>query len=203
MPDSDIITHYLSIWNKPTLVFAKEHGFRPFSLESSRANSEEVKSYLSKNKIDFIVFNGHGDKNTITGQNEKPIIIAGITHGLLKNKVVYAISCSSAKGLGPLCVKGGTISYIGYNEDFIFYRDANMMTKPLEDELAKLYLEHSSILINALLKGNKVKDAYQRAKENLRINLLKSYDLKDSSVAKYLWWDMEHFVYHGNGEALL
>ena len=202
LPAHDEVVHYLSTWCKQTIDVAKEHNFNVIPLEETKANIHDFKSYITKNKVDLIVFNGHGDPFTIYGHLDKPLITPE-NKELLKGKIIYAISCSCSKELGPSCISTGTFCFIGYDENFTFYREIYMATTPLRDPLAEMYLSHAVIFINSLLKGNSVDHAFQNAKENLKANLIKSYSQGDPDVSKYLWWDMVHFVYHGNPNAQL
>ncbi len=68
-----------------------------------------------------------------------------------------------------------------------------------KDKTAKLFLEHSRIFVRSILKGNSVKDSYEKAKE---FKLLSSEN-QDVALVRFLWWDMKHFVTHGNSEAKL
>mgnify|MGYP001608715744 FL=1 len=74
------------------------------------------------------------------------------------------------------------------------------MTKPLSDETAKLFLEHSNLFIESMIKGNTIRESKQRAENKLRENIvnLSSSSSTDSSLIRFLWWDLVHFVSHGN-----
>ncbi len=87
LPDHDIVTHYLSTYAKQTFSVAEEHDFRIIPLENMKANSNDFRSYVTNNKVDFVVFNGHGNGTSVTGQLDKPIITAGINHELLTMRV--------------------------------------------------------------------------------------------------------------------
>ena len=119
---------------------------------------------------------------------------------MLKDKVIYAISCSSAKSLGPKSIEKGAINYSGYDDDFIFFYDPNNISRPLSDETAKLFLEHSNLFIDSMIKGNTIRDSKQRAENKLRENIIKlsSSSSIDSNLIRFLWWDLVHFVSHGN-----
>lgn len=104
-PEHDDTTHYLSNWSRETIEIAQDRGIKVIDLNRERANKSEVESVISKISPNFIVFNGHGNDNVVTGHNNKPIITAGENEGLLKSKTVYAISCKSAKILGPKSIE--------------------------------------------------------------------------------------------------
>jgi len=160
-------------------------GFKVLDLHRERANRKEFESMLKKFSPSFVVLNGHSSHNTVCGHKNQPLLIANKNERLLKSKIVYAISCSSAKTLGPKSIEAGAISYTGYDDDFIF--------------------AFSRIFVSSILKGNSVRDSYKKAKEILKNNILKllSSESQDTALVRFLWWDMKHFVTHGNEEGKL
>ncbi len=64
---------------------------------------------------------------------------------MLKEKIVYAISCQSAKNLGKKSIKSGTKSYImGYDDDFIFVFDNWNFMHKLEKNVTPAILEEQA-----------------------------------------------------------
>ncbi len=202
-PEHDDTTHYLSHWSQETIEVANKKGIKVLDLYREKATKQQVESLLKKHNPAIIVLNGHGDEKTVTGHQNIPLIQAGENEHLLKEKQVYAISCSSGKILGPESINKGAVSYTGYDEDFIFFYNPEMISRPLKDDMAKLFLDHVKIFIDSLLKGNAVGEAYARAKERLRENLVKSLSTQeqDPILARYLRWNLRHFVVHGNTDA--
>ena len=199
-PEHDDTTHYLSKWCEETITLARNKGLKVLDLHREKAVRKEFEERIDKLSPHLIVLNGHGDADKVTGNNKEPILVAGDNEGLLRDKIVYAISCSSAKLLGPKSIEKGTLNYSGYDDDFIFFYDPNNMTKPLSDETAKLFLEHSNLFIESMIKGNTIRDSKQRAENKLRENIIKlsSSSSIDSNLIRFLWWDLVHFVSHGN-----
>ena len=199
-PEHDDTTHYLSKWCEETITLARNKGLKVLDLHREKAVRKEFEERIDKLSPNLIVLNGHGDADKVTGNNKEPILVAGDNEGLLRDKIVYAISCSSAKLLGPKSIEKGTLNYSGYDDDFIFFYDPNNMTKPLSDETAKLFLEHSNLFIESMIKGNTIRDSKQRAENKLRENIIKlsSSSSIDSNLIRFLWWDLVHFVSHGN-----
>ncbi|MBI2664503.1 hypothetical protein HYX10_04135 [Candidatus Woesearchaeota archaeon] len=205
-PEHDATTYYLSKWAGETVPYAEKKGIRVLDLHGKRANKREVESMLKSFSPGLVVLNGHGNKSTVTGYNDEPILEAGKNEALLRSKIVYAISCSSAKELGRKSVKRGAISYTGYDDDFIFIYDPNNFSRPLKDNTAKLFLEPSSVFAESMLKGNTVEEACTKTrnlfKENIRKLMASSGG--DASSVRYLWWDLRHFISHGDtGVSLL
>ena len=199
-PEHDDTTHYLSKWCEETILMAQKKGLKVIDLHREKANKEEFEERTNKLSPNLIVLNGHGDENRVTGQKNEPIVVSGKNEELLKDKVIYAISCSSAKSLGPKSIEKGAINYSGYDDDFIFFYDPNNISRPLSDETAKLFLEHSNLFIDSMIKGNTIRDSKQRAENKLRENIIKlsSSSSIDSNLIRFLWWDLVHFVSHGN-----
>ena len=155
---------------------------------------------MKKFSPNLLFFNGHGNENTISGHNNEPLVALGKNEDLLSSKIVYSISCKSAKNLGRKTIDSGTINFTGYNDDFIFFYDIKMTSRPLEDKTAKLFLDHSTIFMNSMVKGNSVSKSYDKAKKSLKNNILRllSSENPDSSMIRFLWWNMKYFVTHGD-----
>ena len=205
-PEHDDTTHYLSNWTKTSITLANKKGIKVFDLHKERANIKEVKSVISKQQISLLFFNGHGNESMITGHKNQ-ILIDKSNVELLKNKITYAISCSSAKNLGPESISKGAVSFIGYDDEFVFFYNPNMITHPLDDKTAKLFLEPSVELVNSLIKGNSVEESFNRSnnmfKDNIKMLLNSETSEEDTSMVRYLLWDMKHQVVFGKKEVTL
>jgi len=202
-PEHDDTTHYLSNWSKEIIDIAENKNIKVFDLNREKAIRNNVELRLNKMSCNLTFFNGHGDFNVIGGHNNEPLIIGGENEGLLKSKIVYAISCKSAKELGPKSVKIGAISYTGFDDDFIFVYEPENISRPLHDNTAKLFLEPSQLFVKSLIKGNSVKEGMEKTKKLLADNFLKALNSNDTNSAKYLWWNLKHFVSHGDVDAKL
>ena len=202
-PEHDKTTHYLSNWSKEIINIAEGKNIKVFDLNREKAIRTNVEVRLRKLSCNLTFFNGHGDFNVITGHNNEPIIIGGENENLLKSKIVYAISCKSAKELGPRSVNAGAVSYTGFDDDFIFVYEPENISRPLHDNTAKLFLEPSQLFMKSLIKGNSVREGMDKTKKLLADNFLKALNDNDRDSAKYLWWDLKHFVSHGDVDAKL
>lgn len=204
-PEHDSTTHYLSHWSEETINTAQNKGMKVLDLNRENANRQKFENIIKKMSPDLVVLNGHGDDNTVTGHNNQPLVMAGENENILKSKIVYALSCRSAKNLGSKSIDAGAISYTGFDDDFIFSYEPEYVSRPLKDETAKLFLEPSNLFVDSLIKGNSVDESRKRTESLLRKNLLKSLGstTSDTSLARFLWWDLRHFVSHGNNDARL
>jgi len=200
-------TNYLYHWSEPLIKLAKDKGFEVIDLTREKVVRKEVEGRLKKVNPELVVLNGHGSVDEVFGQDGKTLFVKGENEALLANKIVFARSCLSAKGLGKSCVKKGTKAYIGYLEDFIFVSDNSCTTKPLEDKTAALFLEPSNQTVRSLLKGNSAGLSNESGKNLFLKNILKlltsESDKADSENVRYLIWDMKHQICLGDQDAVI
>jgi len=201
-PEHDEATHYLSKWSESSLHLAKSKGMKIMDLHMSKANRKEVEGRLKKQHPEFVVFNGHGNERTVFGHKDEPIIILGENEILLKNKIVYSISCSSVKKLGIESVESGARNYTGFEDDFFLVFEPEKFSRPLEDKTAKLFLDPSSLFIESVIKGNNIKEAYEKTKKMMDKNFRLSLSV-DTDSSRFLWWNMKNFKSHGNMDATI
>lgn len=204
-PNHDITTNYLYYWSEKIINEAEKRSVKTVDLKGKRANKKELTGIIHKVQPALIVFNGHGNSNSITGYDNEVLIEADDNEEILSGKIAYAVSCSSAEILGPVCVKAGARAYIGYTDDFAFMIAAEKITKPLEDKSARLFLEPSNQVAISLLKGNTTGKAYKSSQDVFRRNinhLLTSESSQEEKEAlPYLLWDIRHQVCLGNQDA--
>ncbi|HIH15563.1 MAG: hypothetical protein QT08_C0020G0032 [archaeon GW2011_AR17] len=204
-PEHDDTTYYLSHWSKQAINFAESKGIKVFDLNRENANKKKFEGILEKQKPDFVIVNGHGSSDTLGGHKDQILVQSHKDERILKGTIVYAHTCSAAKTLGPLAVAEGTTSFLGYDEDFIFFYDPKKITTPLQDPTARCFLEPSTEAISSLLKGNTIGEAQKRAKELFvkSINKMISTEAseEDVSMIRYLFWDMRHLILCGDKDA--
>ncbi len=202
-PQYDHTTYYLFHWSKPVISTANSMQIKVVDLDGKRATKKELTSVIKKINPELILFNGHGNELTITGQNGEKLISVGENENLLKERIVYALSCSSGKTLGLKAIQSGALTYIGYKEDFVFGTNTHFSAKPLDDPRAKLFLEASNQVALCLLKGFTTIEAIKAAKQMFLKNFysVMSSNSENKFLAPYLIWDMQHLVLHGSETA--
>jgi hypothetical protein len=202
LPNHDDTTHYLSAWGKEVIKIAKETGLKVLDLSGERANRKEFENKVKNLSPKLVMLNGHGDDNLVTGYKNEPLVKAGDNEGLLKEKIVYALSCRSAKVLGPESIKSGALNYTGYEDDFIFMYEPELFSRPHLDKTAGLFLDPSNTFIESLIKGNNVKESFKRSRNAIIKNFNKSVSTSetDPSIARFLWWNLKNFSSHGDVE---
>ena len=207
LPNHDQTTRCISSWAKKVLKEAEKKGLSVFELSDKRASKQEFESMLKKHRPSFVFLNGHGNAYVVTGQENEVLVEAGENEVILKDTITYALSCQSAKVLGKECVKSGTLAYIGYKEDFIFLFDEEKITHPEEDKIARLFLEPSNQIAISLIKGRTAHESHINGKKyfarNMQKMLTSQTSKEDTTILRYLYWNMNNLVCHGDGTATI
>lgn len=205
-PKHEVTTNYLYFFAEEAITELKKNPtLNIIDLKGDRANKKEFQGIVKKVKPVLIYFNGHGSDEAITGHNNEELV--GINDGeeSLYGKVVYALSCNSAKKLGAHSVSKGTKAYLGYMDKFIFCYQGECITRPLSDGTARMFLGPSNRLIISLGKGNSAQTAYKKSQKEFKRNISKIMSSKspqtDTSFLPWMVWDMKCQVCLGDGGA--
>lgn len=158
---------------KRLLVLPKRRGVEIIDLIRNKANRREFEGRIKKLSPNLVFLNGHGSGDSITGHNNEVLIKAEENHYLLEGKITYALSCDSGKILGPKVASNNSTAYIGYADEFIFVCDKKYLTKPLEDPLAKPFMESSNQVMISLLEEHTAEEASERSKAIFRNHYIK------------------------------
>lgn len=199
-PEHDEATYYLSKWSEKSISLAKKKGLKVMDLLRKKANKKEVESRLKKQNPRLVVFTGHGNKNEIFGYRNQPLISLGKNEKLLISKIIYSISCESAKKLGLESIKAGAVNYTGYKEDFFLVFEPEKFSRPLNDKTAKLFLNPSALFIESIIKGNRIEDAFKKSKKLMKDNFRLSLSI-DTDSSRFLWWNLQNFNSYGDMSA--
>jgi hypothetical protein len=200
-PEHDDATTYLSEWSKE-IVFkvATRASVSILDLNNGRATYKQFHSFIKTHSPRFVMFNGHGNEETIMGHNNE-ILVDENNVSDLKDKIVYSISCRSASRLGHICVAHGSPAFIGYKKDFILFVDNNSSARPLTDTLARPCMDAAMQVPVSIIKGNKTKEAYQRSQETFKkyiLSFLGSRELEAPYILQSLIENMTNQVLIGN-----
>lgn len=190
-PNHDLITTYLYYWSQSIIKEAINKNIRIFDLSGKKANRNLLTSYIKKHNPIFIHFNGHGGNSLIAGYDNEILIEVNKNDKLLAQKIIYALSCDSAKILGYSCVKNGALAFIGYKRKYILAYDVKSYTRPLKDKLARLFLEPSNLITISILKGNTVRNAFRKSQDSMSRHFLYMISTKatalEQDAASFLW----------------
>ena len=173
-PRHDKETSYLYSFSKAIVQIAKEDkAIRVKELADTTANRAEVERALTTNDRTFAFFNGHGDEETIYGHKDKPILDKNNVL-LTKNKIVYALACSSVARLGKLCVQSGAQAYIGYRDEFMWVGDPSTSAVPDRDNNAAPFRKVCHLLVHSLVTGETAGKAVEKTKTEYK-KLIRNY----------------------------
>lgn len=202
LPNSDQTTRYISAWAELTLESLKSNKLKFIPLVKGKATQSIFQSMCEKHKPSLVFLNGHGGPDAVCGQNNEVLLKAGENDVVLAGSVVYALSCSSAKLLGPSAVSNGTRAYIGYTEDFIFFISPDKRTKPREDKTAEKFLAPANHVIISLAKGHTTLEATGAAKSYFLKSIQGFASSKSSGeereYIRYLVWNMRNLTCVGD-----
>lgn len=199
-PNYDPTTHYLFWYTKEVIQFAEQKGIKLLNLERPKLNKENFTKMVKKQQPTLFILNGHGDETTIYGdklegaEEAEALIKEDDNHRLLEGKIVYARSCYAAASLGKKIAKTSGC-FVGYNIPFQFYINAELASRPLLDETARLFLEPSNYLAKALLKGKTAEQSAEKfnsATKKTILRLLSNQKEPGSMMfIKALWMNMQ------------
>lgn len=206
-PNHDPATNYLFFWSTQVIREAKSKAFKVLDLRGKKANKRNFTSYIKKHEPSLVFFNGHGSENSIGGYNDEPLIESDTNELLLLEKIVYARSCNAARRLGENCVNKGTVAFIGYVKKYFLGYSQSEITRPLNDKVAKLFVEPSNLIPISLLKGNTVEVSCRKSQKDMRRNLSFMLSGNASQIQKdaapYLWANLMNQKVLGNKKARL
>lgn len=203
-PEFDPAVFYLSKWSESIITEAKHKGLKIIDLHRDKACYSRFIGTLRKVCPTLVFVNGHGDDKYICGHNNEPILCCDDCDKKFNSKIIYARACNSSYTLGKVLVKNNMVlAYIGYLKPFVFETDPNKIHSPLNDDIARLFLEPSNYLVISLLKGHSVEESYNRSinafKKNMTDLLLNESDVASISRAELLFHNIRSQTFAGDG----
>jgi hypothetical protein len=171
-PKHDDTMEYLFYYSKELIKLSDSIGITTINLEKENANKKVIVERIISQNPSLIIFNGHGSTKTINGHKDEVVFSCeDVNLGILKDKIIYSLTCSSASKLGVESVNNGALVFIGYKYDFAIGRDPDSEASPRRDKIAKFFLEPSNILSSFLIQGKTAKIAVNKAKEKMMENI--------------------------------
>ena len=73
-PNHDPGTNYLFYWAGEVIIVAQKKGITVLDLSKDKATKKNFDSYLKRNQPKLIFLNGHGNKDSILGFDNEPLI---------------------------------------------------------------------------------------------------------------------------------
>ena len=98
---------------------------------------------------------GHGDGDTMMGFDRETLFEPGIHDAAeVAGRIVHLLACETAQQLGTHLVKQGALAFIGYE-----------MVVMLHDDVFDAFMECDTAIDLALLQGETVRQAHERAQD--------------------------------------
>lgn len=205
-PQYDKETSYIYHFSKPLVILAKEDkNIHVTELKDSDVNRKNLEMAFTKTKPRLVFLNGHGDERSVWGHKGESILDKNNAE-LTKNKIIYALACSSLAELGQITVEHGAAAYVGYENVFRWVVDPSRTSSPDKDKNAAPFRRVCYVLGKNLLLGLSVEESIQRTKEEYE-KLIKNYGLSEDNfgdaplIGLFLTWDLLFFGMRGNPEA--
>lgn len=206
-PQHDKETSYLHSFSKAIVSIVKDKPeIRLNNLEGTTANRRNVEEGLSSQEKTLAFFNGHGNEETVFGHADKPIL-DGNNVALTKDKIVYALACSSLVMLGEIAVKKGAKAYIGYSEEFMWVGEPSKSAVPDKDKNAAPFRKACHMLIHSLVSGFSVGKSMDKTKQEYK-KLIRTYgSSRDDpygdapAIGFALAWNLSYLDLVGDSEA--
>lgn len=202
-PQHDEITRYFCAWSETVVGMARARG-SAYDLFSERAVRKNLESYIRGQNPAFVFLNGHGNAQAIAGHENEVLVDSGSS---LPETIIYARSCDAAQILGPKLVEKGTLAFIGYTRKFICGYTPDKIWRPLEDVMAKLFLEPSNLVASTLIKGNSTHEAHTRSKaamyKNFRKMVSSTATFEERYAARWMWSNLNSQILLGDPEATI
>lgn len=196
-PESDNITRYLRVWTKQMLQKA-HHQHRIFHLDKKKVTNKHFCGLLKKKSIDVVCINGHGADDRVVGYKQETLLNVE-NADLLSGTTAHVLACNTAKTLGPAAMAAGAKGYIGYDERFIMLSRPTKISQPLQDDVARLFLDPAFTAPKALLDGKTCQEAVVLTQNAYRrsIKTALNSDIqsdKDRCVG-FLLWNLKHLKF--------
>jgi len=168
-------------------------GYMVDDLVGPRAVRAEVLSSFERNDPVLFFGVGHGDSDHFTGQYYN-VVFWTCDNSALSDRIVYALSCITAAGLGLDAVNNkGCRCYIGYDREFAWIQDR--IVDPMEDRYGRAFYEPVLELLYRLADGATTGEAY-RASIDRWNDWIDYWSRSDDPLAplilKWLLWDRDH-----------
>ena len=161
--DDDPIVTFPFHWAEQIKEEAEKLELDIIDLQKENYTEEKARRCIEEYAPFFVFFNGHGEAWHTTGHQQRPVLIANKNDFLLKDKIAYVVSCYTAQYLGQMAYDKGCKAYIGYEDDFAFvYLNEDA---PLDDNIAKVYMEASNEGPLTILNGGTPKEAYEKSQK--------------------------------------
>ncbi len=189
----DELVKYPYYWMESVIHEAQELGYTVLDLKDDKFNRETLLKTIEEQNPFMVILCGHGNTSYILGHNDEKVMRLCKDDHLLKDKIVYAISCYTAEGLSKSARTKGCKSYIGWDTplDVPTKKD----TLPEKDDYAQPCMEAMTLLPISILKGDDINIAYNKCYDKFNEWIGKwNADVKLRSIVSMLEEIRDHML---------
>jgi hypothetical protein len=176
--------------------------YNVLTLFGDDATRDKFAPYCKLPDVVYISGFGHGHDNRFGGQHGEILWeVDSYDPTEVQDKIIYLMSCRTAKELGPDLVYEGAKAYFGYEDNFVFLHIPTI-TDPLQDPIADVFFQCSSNVDRRLVDGQSAGTVYDETKEMFR-EKYEQYLATEPDVAMTLLHDLNCFRMFGDQDARL
>jgi len=209
LPEHDDITDYCSKWSEEIVKTAEQMRHEMKKLKGPEANRKNFEGRIATHNPCFVMLNGHGNSTAVTGHADEIILSCDepiSNEELAKGRILYVRACGCGAVLGPACRKAGCKAFVGYAKDFAIIKSKSKVSRPLDDERARPFLEVSNQIPIAILKGSTIIEAVGKADVKLEKEiqrLMTSDNFLALHLIPWLLWNQKVRVVLGDKAATI
>ena len=139
-----------------TINYLREKGVEPEVLGKYMVRKSLLTNKLRKSDADFIVYIGHGIKNSWVGSHYNflaeniPLtgaLVKDVNDNLLAGRIVYSCSCDTLEELGPSAVDKGCRAFIGFD------RECLVNSEDVDEDNLSDFVDMLSVPVRVLMNG--------------------------------------------------
>ena len=184
---------YPYYWMEKVKKEAKKLGFDVIDLKDINFDRNKLISMLKEKQPFMVILCGHGNDSSVFGHNNQKVMELCNEDYLLKNKIVYVISCYTANELSKSARNKGCKHYIGW--DILLDIPAKENTTPEKDDYAQPCMEAMTLLPISILKGDDINMAYNKCYDKFNEWIRRwNADVKFSSMVSMLEEIRDHIL---------
>ncbi|GAH96717.1 unnamed protein product, partial [marine sediment metagenome] len=157
-PDTDTALQYGKVWLGLGIPEATRRGYDVIDMIDEACTFDTLQEIMTSQKIDALIFLGHGNSNTFTGSKQVTVFKACQNDELMSGTISHFLSCSIGQELLPSIISKGGVYTIGYAVDFQFMINPEFPVE--EDPVAEPFGDVTVAIIKAILDGKKLKDVW-------------------------------------------
>ena len=109
------VLEYPHYWMEKVIIEAEKLDFKVIDLNNHNFERDKLIRMLKEKQPFMVILCGHGESYSIKGHDNKKVIDFCNEDYLLKNKIVFVISCYTAKELSKSAISKGCKYYIGWD----------------------------------------------------------------------------------------